>query len=111
MLKFSDVLISKCGTALATTTGKIWMTYIQQVLPKFHKLIKEKYSKTLFPHCATHWKNLVVNDVNDLAEVRNTAVLWKIEQSIPDNDHFRGMRYRKYNFSVKHTGPQNISAS
>jgi hypothetical protein len=49
MLKFSDVWISKCGTALATTAGKIGMPYVQQVLPKFHKLIKEKYPKAVFP--------------------------------------------------------------
>src|SRR5580704_11362967 len=36
------------------------------------KLIRDQYPKALFFHCASHRMNLVVNDLNDLVEVRNT---------------------------------------
>jgi hypothetical protein len=42
-------------------------------ITKISQLRREKYPKALFFHCAAHRKNLIVNDVNDLAEVRNTA--------------------------------------
>lgn len=37
------------------------------------KLLREYYPKALFFHCASHKLNLVVNDVNELAQVRNTT--------------------------------------
>ncbi|XP_011351324.2 zinc finger MYM-type protein 1-like [Ooceraea biroi] len=37
------------------------------------KLINDKYPMALFFHCASHTLNLVINDLNDVNEVRNTA--------------------------------------
>lgn len=37
------------------------------------KIIREKYRKALFFHCASHRLNLVVNDLNRVAEIRNTV--------------------------------------
>ncbi|KMQ93995.1 52 kda repressor of the inhibitor of the protein kinase-like protein [Lasius niger] len=37
------------------------------------KLINDKYPMALFFHCASHILNLVINDLNDVNEVRNTA--------------------------------------
>lgn len=36
------------------------------------KLLREKYPKALYFHCASHRLNLVVNDLNSVALVRNT---------------------------------------
>ena len=36
------------------------------------KILREKYKKALYFHCASHKLNLVVNDLNSLPEIRNT---------------------------------------
>jgi hypothetical protein len=36
------------------------------------KILKEKYKKALYFHCASHRLNLVVNDLNQVPEIRNT---------------------------------------
>lgn len=36
------------------------------------KRIREKYSKAIYFHCASHRLNLVVNDLNQVPEIRNT---------------------------------------
>ncbi|XP_028145905.2 52 kDa repressor of the inhibitor of the protein kinase-like [Diabrotica virgifera virgifera] len=38
-----------------------------------HKRITEKYPKALYFHCASHRLNLVVNDLNDIPQIRNTT--------------------------------------
>lgn len=37
------------------------------------KIINDKYPLALFFHCASHVLNLVINDLNTVSEVRNTA--------------------------------------
>lgn len=37
------------------------------------KIINDKYPSALFFHCASHVLNLVINDLNTVSEVRNTA--------------------------------------
>lgn len=36
------------------------------------KKLREKYKKALYFHCATHRLNLVINDLNQVPEIRNT---------------------------------------
>ncbi|XP_050509124.1 52 kDa repressor of the inhibitor of the protein kinase-like [Diabrotica virgifera virgifera] len=38
-----------------------------------HKRITEKYPKALYFHCASHRLNLVVDDLNDIPQIRNTT--------------------------------------
>lgn len=37
------------------------------------KILREKYTKALFFHCASHKLNLVVNDLNSVVDIRNTT--------------------------------------
>lgn len=37
------------------------------------KIINDKYSAVLFFHCASRILNFVINDLNDLSEVRNAT--------------------------------------
>lgn len=39
----------------------------------FKKLIRDKYDKALFFHCASHRLNLVVNDLNSVRDIQNTV--------------------------------------
>ena len=35
------------------------------------KIILKKYPRAIFVHCASHWLNLVVNDLSKLVTIRN----------------------------------------
>lgn len=37
------------------------------------KILREKYTRALYFHCASHKLNLVVNDLNEIAVIRNTV--------------------------------------
>ncbi|CAH1108108.1 unnamed protein product [Psylliodes chrysocephalus] len=38
-----------------------------------HKIIQEQYPQAQFFHCSSHKLNLVINDLNSIAEIRNTV--------------------------------------
>jgi hypothetical protein len=46
------------------------------------KLIRDKYRKALFFHCSSHQRNLVVNDLNDLAAVHNMTCTVFLRESL-----------------------------
>jgi hypothetical protein len=55
------------------------------------KLIRDKYPKALFFHCASHQMNLVVSDLNDLAVVHKTICTEKILYCFIERVHFGGI--------------------
>ena len=48
-----------------------------------HVKIRQVYPKTAFVHCASHRLNLVVNDLNAVAEVRNAVSTIKLLSHFP----------------------------
>ena len=54
--------------------------------------IREKYPKTAFVHCASHRLHLVVNDLNDVSDIRNAVgVMKKIANFFRDSPKRRAL--------------------
>lgn len=77
------------------------------------KILREKYKKALFFHCASHKLNLVVHDLNQIPTVRNTlGTIKEIIQFFRESAQRRKhvpicLTYRCY---ARHAGRKNISA-
>ncbi|KAH9371427.1 hypothetical protein HPB48_013119 [Haemaphysalis longicornis] len=74
-----------------------------------NRLIQNELPKALFFHCASHKLNLVINDLNEVSEIRNTIGV--IKQTI---NFFRESVLRRklvptFRCSVKQVGLQNTS--
>jgi len=66
--------------------------------------IREKYPKAAFVHCASHRLNFVVNDLNDVSDIRNAVgVIKKIIiffVTVQSDERW----YQIYLFCVRHDG-------
>ena len=75
------------------------------------KILREKYTRGLYFHCASHKLNLVVNDLNQLAVIRNTVATIKEIIDFFENPHFGENSFQTCRCSVRPAGLKNTEAS
>ena len=110
----SNVIVSECikyGLHLEKLLGQGYdgcstMAGIQNGV---QAKIRELYPKAAFVHCASHRLNLVVNDVNDVPEIRNAVgVIKKIIKFFRESPKRRAL-VPIYLFCVRHDGLRSIN--